>query len=126
VIGQWLLLILYGIMGLANVIRGIDAWTLRTILTETSLSLPVMGTLYLVLGLLFLAAGVVYFRKPDRRSRLLVRGLAVGYQVVVWAIHLLGDRGAYARRLWGRNLVLSLAFLALVFLITQIRVRWRR
>ncbi len=118
-ISQWLLLILYGIMGIANVIRGLDAWMLRTVLTETSLPLPVVGTVYIILGLLFLVVGGLYFRKSDRRTRRLVRGLALGYQVIVWMIHLLGDRGAYMRRLWGRNLVLSLIFLAFVFLITE-------
>ena len=123
---QWLLLILYGMVGLANVIRGIDAWSLRSVLTETSLPLPVAGTLYLLLGALFLVSGVLYFRKPHRRNRWLVRGLALAYQIIVWGMHFLGDRGAYTRRLWGRNLLFSLVFLTLVFLFTEMTVRWRR
>jgi hypothetical protein len=123
---QWLLMILYGIVGLANVIRGVDAWMLRSVLTETSLPLPVVGTVYLALGLLFLVVGALYFRKPDRRTRWLVRGLALAYQVILWVIHVLGDRGAYIRRLWGRNLVFTVVFLVTVYLITNIRVRLRR
>jgi hypothetical protein len=126
VTSQWLLLILYALMGLVNVVRGVDAWMFHVVLTETSLPLPLLGTVYGILGLLFLMAGVLYFRRPDRRTRWLARGLALGYQVLVWVIRLLGDRGAYARRLWGRDLVFTLVFLAIVFLITEIRVRLRR
>jgi hypothetical protein len=124
--GQWLLLIFYSLMALANAIRGAGAWALRFVVPETSLSLPVIGTVYLVLGTLFMVAGIIYFRTPVRRSRALARGLAVGYQIIVWAIHLLGDQSAYAQRLWGRHLILSLVFLALVFWFTEMNVRRRR
>ena len=125
-VGQWLLLILYGLVGLANVVRSVQAWIFSRVLTETSLALPVLGGVYLVFGLIFLVSGMLYFRKPGRRTRWFARGLAVVYQVVVWLIQLIGDRSAYARRLWGRDLILTLVFLVFVFVVTESRFRLRR
>lgn len=122
----WLLLISYALIGAANVIRAVQAWVFSPILTETSLPLPFLGGLYLILGLLFIIVGILYVRSPNGWARGWVWGLALGYQIIVWLIHFLGDRAAYARRLWGRDLILSLVFLAWVFLITKISVRLRR
>jgi hypothetical protein len=119
-------LVLYALMGLANLIRGVNAWMLATVLTEIVLPLPLLGAVYLLFGMLFLVAGGLYFRKPERRARWLVRGTALGYQIIVWVVRLVGDRGVYTRRLWGRDLIFTVIFLALVFLISEMRVRLRR
>lgn len=125
-IGQWVLLMLYVLIGVANVIRATQAWVFSPVLTATSLPLSILGAGYLVLGALFIVVGALYVRKPGRETRRLVRGLALAYQITLWLIRMLGVRAAYARRLWGRDLVLTVVFLTIVFLVTETRFRLRR
>jgi hypothetical protein len=40
--------------------------------------------------------------------------LAIIYQATLWIVHVAGDRSEYARSLWPRDAVLTLAFLTLV------------
>lgn len=102
--------------GAANLIRAGMSVYIAPALVEypTSLSLPLLGAVYGLLGLIFVAAAIITWRRKSISGAL---GLAVAYQVVVWIIKLLGYRSEYARSLWVRDLLLTVIFLALVALV---------
>lgn len=102
--------------GAANLIRAGMSVYIAPALVEypTSLSLPLLGAVYGLLGLIFVAAAIITWRRKSISGAL---GLAVAYQVVVWIIKLIGYRSEYARGLWLRDLLLTVIFLALVALV---------
>lgn len=109
-------------IGLANLVRAalvplvspvLEGWPL-------SVSLPWLGGLYLVWGLIFAAAGLLVRKEKVRRWALL---LAAAYQCVMWIVRLLTYRATYARDLWVRDLALSGLFLGLVAFLTWERKR---
>lgn len=118
----WLLLVLYAGLGLANIARGLLAFAVDQVLRETSIPFWLLGLIYLVWGLVLLGCGLFAFHREDR-GRWIARGSAIGYQVTVWVIRLVGDVATHARRLWIRDLILSLLFVLVVFLLTG---PWRR
>ncbi|MBN1250033.1 MAG: hypothetical protein JXC32_20380 [Anaerolineae bacterium] len=122
-IGSWLLLVLYAALGIANVARGILAFAVHPVLADTT-SWPfwLLGVVYLAWGLALLACGIVALRRLDR-ARWLIRAGAIAYQATVWLIHVFGDVSTHARRLWLRDLLLSLLFLAVVFVLTSLPAR---
>jgi len=116
---QWRVLaisIVWVIFGVANLIRAGMSVYIASALVEypTSLSLPLLGAVYGLLGLVFLAAAIITWRRKSTGGAL---GLAVAYQAVVWIIKLIGYRSEYARSLWPRDLLLTLLFLACVALV---------
>ncbi|MGC9469515.1 MAG: hypothetical protein ACP5HS_13045 [Anaerolineae bacterium] len=117
-IEQWLLLILYVAIGLANVVRGVMAFVVAPILTDLSLPLPVLGVVYLLYGVGFVSAGLIFLMRTGPFARRLVQGVALAYQLTFWLIRLLGVRSATARSLWPRDLFLTIAFLLVVFALT--------
>ena len=108
--------IVWVILGVANLIRAGMSVYIASALVEypTSLSLPFLGVVYGLLGLIFLAVAIVTWRRKSTGGAL---GLAVAYQVVLWIIKLIGYRSEYARSLWPRDLLLTLLFLACVALV---------
>lgn len=119
VLKQWRVLVIYivwVIFGAANLMRAGMSVYIAPALAEypTSLSLPLLGAVYGLLGLIFLAAAIVTWRRKSTGG---APGLAVAYQVVVWIVKLIGYRSEYARSLWARDLLLTLIFLALVALL---------
>jgi len=111
------IVIIWIVFGAANLIRaGMSAY-IAPALTEyqTSLSLPLLGAMYGLLGLIFLAAVIITWRRKSTGGAL---GLAVAYQVVLWIVKLIGYRSEYARSLWARDLLLTLIFLALIGVLT--------
>lgn len=117
---QWPLLVLYAVLGIANIARGILAWVAVSALTtrQLSLPLPLVGAIYVVWGLALPAAGLAYSRRPGRRTRILARAAAIMYQATVWTVRFLGDRASYSQQLWARDAVLSLLFIVLVLVLT--------
>lgn len=79
-----------------------------------SLPLPFLGGFYLLCGLCFLAAGLIYWWKKQQRFALV---LALAYQSVLWILRLAADRSDYARSLWSRDALLTVAFLAIVTIL---------
>jgi len=117
----WLLLVLYALIGAGNLIRGVVAFRTAPVyaLWPWSIDPTVLGIVYVLLGLVILAAGVTCFRLQSPWARWTIRVTALAYQVTIWVIRLLGDRATYARRLWPRDLVITLIFLAVVLLLTS-------
>ena len=121
---QWRVLatsIVWGIFGAANLIRAGMSVYIAPALVEypTSLSLSFLGAVYGLLGLIFLAAAIITWRRKRTSGAL---GLAVAYQAVLWIIKLIGYRSEYARSLWPRDLLLTLIFLVLIALLAE----WRK
>ena len=121
-LAPWLLLILYIVLGLANVTRGVLAFRVGPVLAPAapSLDLSVLGGIYIGWGAVLLGIGIGCFKRTSVRSRWVLRGSAVIYQLTVWIIYLVGDRSTYARGLWGRDLVLTILFLGVVCVLTAL------
>ena len=121
-LAPWLLLILHIVLGLANVTRGVLAFRVAPVLTPAApyLDLSVLGGIYIGWGVVLLGIGIGCFKRTSVRSRWVLRGSAVAYQLTAWIIHLVGDRSTYARGLWGRDLVLTLLFLGVVFVLAAL------
>ncbi|HOT92441.1 MAG TPA: hypothetical protein PLJ78_09285 [Anaerolineae bacterium] len=110
------IIILWIVLGVANLLRAGMAAYIAPALGGYPLSLPLAfsGIVYGVLGLIFLAAAMVAWRRESTDGAF---GLAVAYQAILWALHFVGDRSSYARSLWLRDAVLTLLFLALIALL---------
>jgi len=121
-LAPWLLLALYSVLGLANVTRGVLALPVGSVLAPAapSLDLSVLGGIYIGWGVALLGIGIGCLKRTPVRSRRILRGSAVAYQLTAWIIHIVGDRSTYARSLWGRDLVLTLLFLSVVFVLTAL------
>lgn len=119
VLKQWRVLavsIVWLIFGVANLLRAGMAVYIAPALAEypPSLSLPLLGSVYGLWGVIFLAAAVIAWRRKSTGGAL---GLALVYQTVLWTMNLVGDRSTYTRSLWPRDALLTLAFLALIALL---------
>jgi len=79
-----------------------------------------VGGIYIGWGVALLGIGIGSLRLASVRSRRILRGSAAAYQLTVWIIHLVGDRSTYARSLWVRDLVLTILFLGVVFVLTAL------
>jgi hypothetical protein len=111
-------------LGIANVVRGIQAFVVAPVFTSLaqpqplSVSLTVLGLIYLAWGVVLLIVAMHYVRHRWRPPRVLALGVGLGYQMTLWLIRLFGYRSAYAQRLWLRDLVLSALLIAVVVLLT--------
>jgi len=121
-LAPWLLLILHIVLGLANVTRGVLALKVGPVLAPAapSFDLSVLGGIYIGWGVVLLGIGTGCFKRTSVRSRWVLRGSAAAYQLTGWIIRLVGDRSTYARSLWGRDLVLTILFLGVVFVLTAL------
>ena len=121
-LAPWLLSALYIVLGLANVTRGVLALKVGPVLAPAApaLDLSVLGGIYIGWGVVLLGIGIGCLKRTSVRSRWVLRGGAVAYELTAWIIRLVGDRATYARSLWGRDLVLTLLFLGLVFVLTAL------
>ena len=116
---RWCLLALFLITGLVNLVRGLLAWQLSSVLTTyaPSFSLTLLGSIYGFWALGLIAEGVHCFLE----RRCYARWMALIYQLTLWIVRFVGDRSTRARRLWARDLILSLFFLTLVFFLSSRR-----
>jgi hypothetical protein len=119
---SWVLLLLCGGLGGANVARGMLAISLQEVLPETSLPLWLLGWVYIVWGIAFLICTVMALRPKDR-PRWLLPGCGAAYQITGWILRIFGDVSTYARQLWLRDAVLSLLFLVVVVLLDYLSRR---
>lgn len=75
---------------------------------------------YLGWGLLFVGAAFYVWRVArHRRGWRGALPLALAYQLTIWILALATYRASYARSLWGRDLVLTAAFLAAVAFLAR-------
>ncbi len=93
------------------------AWGRASSLTGISLSisLPLLAGFYLVWALILLGMALALWRN---RALSLALPIAVIYQLTLWILRVLADRSEYARQAWGREAGLSLAFLAMVGILS--------
>ena len=121
-LAPWLLLILYVVLGLANITRGVLSFRMGPVLAPAapSLDLSVLGGIYIGWGVALVGIGIGCFRRASARSGWVLGASAVVYQLTVWTIRLVGDRSTHARGLWGRDLVLTILFLGMVFALTAL------
>ena len=119
-LSRWLLLVLCILVGGANVIRGATGWAVSSSLSVGPIPLPILSTLYLLWGGVFLSTGAAVFHgmRPGYGSRV-ISSVALLYQATVWAIRLVGERSSYARSLWMRELVLTCAFVLTAMLLAR-------
>jgi len=121
-LAPWLLTALTLLVGGGNLIRGVLA--LRTAplhgLWPWSIDPVVLGLVYIGWGVVFLGVGVGFFGHRSNQARWANRVGAFAYQTTVWVIHFIGDRSSQARRLWPRDLVLTVLFLSVVLLLTDL------
>ena len=118
---QRILALLFVAVGLANLLRAGMAIFVAPTLADWSLALPLplLGGFYLLWGLAFTGTAVVIWRGRGLRLAL---PLAAAYQAGVWVLNLLGTRSAYHRSLWVRDLLLTGAFLGLVWQMSKWRM----
>lgn len=116
---QWRVLaisIIWIVFGVANLLRAGMTVYIAPALVEypPSLSLPVLGSVYGLWGMIFLVMAVIAWRRESVCGAL---GLALAYQIFLWMIKLIGYRSAYACSLWPRDALLTLLFLASIALL---------
>jgi len=101
------------VFAIANLLRGALYFAYGPVLAEWALSIPhtLLGVIYTALGCGLAGVAVHYRRRWDLRVAL---GGGLVYQIALWVLALGGYRSTYARQLWGRDLVLSLLFLAAI------------
>jgi hypothetical protein len=110
------IIIVWIAFGAANLLRAGMTVYIAPALAEypPSLSLPLLGSVYGLWGIIFLVAAVIAWRRKSTGGAL---GLALAYQAVLWTMNLLAYRSTYARSLWPRDLLLTLIFLGFVVLL---------
>ena len=125
-LSRWLLSVLYILVGGANLIRGVTGWAVSSSVVTQPLSLPVVSTLYVVFGFVFLVVSVFAYRKSRLQRCRVAVGLALLYQLAIWTIRGVGIRSSYVHSLWLRDLLLSVLFLLIVTVLSCGNVRWMR
>jgi hypothetical protein len=118
VFAQWILLILYVGIGVANIVRGVLGFFVGPVLTSVTGLLTGLSVVYIAWGLVFLVVAGAYLATRKRFAPRAVVGCAVLYQATLWVTKLAGDHSSYARRLWPRDVVLTGVFIGLVILLT--------
>lgn len=115
-----LLSMFFGAVGLVNVARALLAFRIGPAFETYSLSiaLPILGSLYLLWGVIFLVFSALFWKQ--RALRWVVLPTAI-YQFTLWALHLFAYRSEYARSLWMRDSVLTAVFLLVVLALSAKR-----
>ncbi len=115
------LTLLFLLVGLANLMRAGAGWYVLPVMADAPLSVPLPWLIgaYTLWGVAFVGmAGFWWLRCGGPALP-----LALAYQAFVWLLRLLGARSAYTQSLWGRDLVLSVVFLALAGWLTAWRMQ---
>ncbi len=101
---------LFLLIGVANLIRGVLAFSLVPVFAERELALPLplLGGVYLLAGGAFLVVALLIFLDRAWRTAL---PLVLVYESGMWAIALVGYRGSYIRGLWARDLLFTILLL---------------
>ncbi len=120
-----LISVVWVVFGAANLIRAGMAVYIAPALDGyvLSLPLPLLGSVYGLWGVIFIAAAVVAWRRQTTTGAF---GLAVAYQVVLWTLNLVSARSGYARSLWPRDIFLTLVFLTFIALLAGCKRPQRR
>ena len=116
-IRRWGLLVIFLVTGLVNLVRGLLVLRFAPGLRGYELSIPptVLGGLYAIWTVLFLGEAGVCFLKIECHARY----VAIFYQAMMWIVRLISDRATTIRRLWPRDLVFSLLFVALIWFLSS-------
>lgn len=119
------LALLFLLVGLANLARAVAGWYLLPVMDDAPLSvpLPLLIAAYTLWGAAFVGMAGFWWQRSRLRRGGPALPLALAYQGFTWLLRLLGDRSAYARQLWGRDVVLTVIFLALVGWLTEFRMK---
>ena len=116
---RWGLLTLFLVTGLVNLVRGLLVVRFAPALEAYTLSLPpaLLPGFYLVWAVvMFIEVGVCFLR-----SRCYACAVALIYQVTIWVVKLIGEQSNPLRRLWPRDLIFSLFFVALTWFLSSRR-----
>ncbi len=116
---RWrVLAIIWAVLGVANLVRAGMTLYVAPVLTSYPLSvpLPLLGGLYSLWGVIFLATALFTWRRAAAGAAF---KLALIYQAVLWLLHGVGDRSDYVRSLWLRDVCLTLVFLALIAFLAK-------
>jgi uncharacterized membrane protein len=113
-----ILAVLFLLMGLANLLRAGLVPEVLTVLEPEMLSLPLplLGGLYGLFGLGFIVLAILSWLD---RAEAWGFPFAVVYQLVLWIIRFIGYRSPFAQSLWARDLLLTLLFLVVVFVLNR-------
>lgn len=113
-----ILAVVFLLMGLANLLRaGLVPEALTVLEPEMlSLPLPLLGGLYGLFGLGFIVLAILSWLD---RAEAWSFPFAVVYQLVLWIIRFIGYRSPFAQSLWARDLLLTLLFLVVVFVLNR-------
>lgn len=109
---------LFLLMGLANLLRATLVPEVQTVVVPEMLSVPLamLGTLYGLFGLGFTVLAVLLWLGRAGRWPL---PFALAYQLVLWIVRFVGYCSPFARSLWARDLVLTVVFVFIVFILTR-------
>jgi hypothetical protein len=107
------------VTGLVSLVRGLLVLRFAPALAAYELSLPPTLSVgfYWVWAVLLFGEMAVCFLRIECHARL----VAVIYQVTLWTIRLVGDRVTPIRRLWPRDLILSLLFVVSIWFLSSRR-----
>lgn len=116
------LMLLFLGVGIANLIRAAMAVHIAPVLEAWPVAFPLSGlaVFYLAWGVIFVGAAWHIWR--GAREGATPRSafpLALTYQLGLWGVALFAYRASYARSLWSRDLVLTVAFLASVAFLAR-------
>ena len=116
---RWGLLVVLLATGLVNLVRGLLLLRFAPALEGYALSVPatLLAGFYGIWAVLLGGEVVLCFLKTRCHARL----VAVIYQVTLWTIRLVGDRATPLRRLWPRDLALSLLFMVSIWFLSSRR-----
>jgi hypothetical protein len=117
---QWLLLVLYAGVGIVNVARGVLGFVVGPVIAAEVPYLVLLSVINVAWGAAFLFVSVAHLVKADAFAPRVVLRVAMLHQATVWVIKLAGERASYARSLWPRDLVLTIAFVGTVLLLVRL------
>ncbi len=116
-IKRWALSVLLCIKGLANLIRAGMSFKMDSLFTKLNLGMfPLLGGFYAVLGIVFIGLAIMCWR---RNRQCPAPFIVLGYEVSIWIVRILAFRSTYARSLWSRDVIFSLAFLGIVYFLAH-------
>lgn len=115
------LTLLFLLVGLANLARAVAGWYVLPVMADAPLSVPLPWLIgaYALWGVAFVGMAGFWWRSRGGPAL----PLALAYQAFVWLLRLLGVQSSYTQSLWGRDLVLSVIFLALVGWLSEWRMK---
>ena len=116
-IRRWVLSVLMGLLGLANLIRAGMSFTMNPLLTRLNLAMfPILGGFYAVVGLVFLGLAILCGSRNHQCPAFIT---VLGYEIILWIVRILTFRSTYTRSLWMHDAVFSLIFLGIVYILSH-------